>query len=120
MSKFLEYLKLIPRAIVDADKIIEGQINIVKMKHGNLPEDEQAEIIRRRIICATCPFLSSNAVTNSAMNYKTDRTDEHCIYCGCPIDRKTAAFSEKCGIEIYNGKHPDNKLPLKWDVYIKK
>jgi hypothetical protein len=119
MSLFLEYLKLVPRAIKDADKIVEGEINQVKMKYGTLPEDEQNEIIRRRIICDTCPFLSSNAVANPALNYKTDRPDEHCIHCKCPKNRKTAALSESCGLEVYNRQHPESPIPLKWDVYKK-
>jgi hypothetical protein len=119
MSAFLEYLKLIPKAVKDGDKIVEGQINLVKMKFGTLPEDEQNEIIRRRVICSVCPFSSSNAAANPAINYKTDRFDEHCIHCGCTLDRKTAALSEKCGLEIYNKKHPNEQIPLKWDVYKK-
>jgi hypothetical protein len=119
MSAISEYLKLIPKIVKDADKIVEGEINLVKIKLGTLPEEEQNEIIKRRIICKTCPFLSSNAVTNPAMNYKTSRFDEHCIHCGCSIDRKTAALSERCGLESYNIKHPEAQIPLKWDIYKK-
>lgn len=64
-----------------------------------LPEDEQAEIARRRFICASCPFNSSNAVTTG---YKTDRFDEHCIMCGCTITRKTASLEANCGIDCCN------------------
>lgn len=120
MSLIGEYLKLIPKIVKDADKIVEGEINIVKMKFGTLSEDEQNEIIRRRIICDVCPFLSSNAVANPAMNYKTDRPDEHCIHCKCSKDRKTAALSERCGLDVYNRNHPKQEpIPLKWDVYKK-
>lgn len=70
-----------------------------------LPEDEQAEIARRRFICASCPFNSSNAVSNG---YKTDRFDEHCIMCGCTITRKTASLDADCGIDCCNSdSHSD-------------
>ena len=117
LGRFIEYLKLVPKGIKNADKILEGIINNVKLEAGSLPEEEQAEIIRRRLICATCPFTSSNAVVNKALNYKTDRPDEHCIHCGCPIMTKTASLSANCGIEIFNAKNPETPMPLKWTAY---
>lgn len=66
-----------------------------------LPEDEQAEIARRRFICASCPFNSSNAVSTG---YKTDRFDEHCIMCGCTITRKTASLEANCGLDCCNAQ----------------
>jgi len=71
------------------------------MEYDILPEDEQAEIARRRFICATCPFNSSNAVRDG---YKSDRFDEHCIMCGCTIKRKTASLDSDCGISCCNYK----------------
>lgn len=70
-----------------------------------LPEDEQAEIARRRFICAKCPFTSSNAVTNG---YKSNRFDEHCIMCGCTITRKTASLEANCGIDCCNSNNESN------------
>lgn len=119
MSAITEYLKLIPKAIQNPTNIIQGVINSVKLSHGDLPEDEQSEIIRRRLICDNCPFLSSNAVSNPALNYKTDRFDEHCILCGCNKDLKTAALDEECGISHYNDDNPNNPMPLKWEKYKK-
>jgi hypothetical protein len=81
------------------DKVIEGTVNQVKAEMGLLPEDHQAEIIRRRLICATCPFNSSNAVGEG---YITNRIDEHCIMCGCTITRKTASLLSNCGIDCCN------------------
>jgi hypothetical protein len=68
-----------------------------------LKEEEQQEIVRRRLICATCPFNSSNAVKDG---YKTNRIDEHCIMCGCTITRKTNSLSSDCGISCCN---PDSE-----------
>lgn len=65
-----------------------------------LPEDEQAEIAKRRTICATCPFSSSNAVKE--FGYVHNRIDEHCILCGCSTDRKTASLSSECAIGCCN------------------
>lgn len=99
-----------------------------------LPEDEQAEIARRRTICADCPFNSSNAVKE--LLYKTGRFDEHCVLCGCTISRKTAALTEDCGMTCCNAKpthdcnckneglkqfNTENNInaPLKWVAYKK-
>lgn len=71
------------------------------MELHQLPEDEQTEIVRRRLICAGCPFSSSNAVKEG---YKTNRIDEHCIMCGCTIQRKTASLTSACGIDCCNSK----------------
>jgi hypothetical protein len=96
-----------------------------------LPEDEQAEIVRRRLICADCPFNSVNAKLDG---YKSDRLDEHCTMCGCTINRKTASLSSACGIDCCNAEpktscgckkqnlklyNEQNNITLepKWDVY---
>lgn len=89
------------------------------MKFHTLTEEEQIEIIKRRLICAACPFMSSNAVSNPSLNYKTKRIDQHCIWCGCPIEVKTASLSANCGIEDYNEEHPDQPMDLKWKAFIK-
>lgn len=118
MSRLLEYLKLIPQALSKPDKIIEGWVNDIKLRNGELPDAEVAEIIRRRLICEECPFTSSNAVANPAMGYRTARLDEHCILCGCPRDKKTAALSENCGAEVFNQSNPKQKpIELRWTAY---
>lgn len=119
MSKLTEYLKLIPTAAKNLNKIGEGLINDTLLKHGKLSKDEEEEILRRREICKSCPFMSENAKSNPNLNYKTAREEEHCIQCGCPINTKTAALSVNCGIETYNSKNQNNKLPLKWVAYQK-
>jgi len=92
---------------------VEGVINNVKMELGTLPQESQDLIIKRRLICATCPFSSSNAAVNNG--YKTERLDEHCVMCSCNIHAKTACLDCKCGISVYNETVGDNdKLELKW------
>lgn len=119
MNALTEYLKLIPKAIKEAPHIIEGIVNKVKLEFNAMPEEEKREIVKRRVICETCPFNSSNAVSNPSINYKTDRFDAHCIHCGCNIDFKTAALEEQCGIADYNEEHPDNPMQVKWMKYKK-
>lgn len=114
-GKLGEYLKLIPEAISNAPKILEGFVNAVKVEHGNLPQDQIEEIARRRVICSKCPFMSKNAKDISG--YESSRSDEHCVHCGCPITTKTASLSSNCGIESYNRLHPDEPLPLLWEAY---
>ena len=118
MSKILEYLKLIPKAAANPEKIIEGVVNEVKMKNGSLPEDEQEEIIRRRLICFDCPFNSANAQTSQEYkemydkNYKTDRPDLHCSVCTCNIELKTSSLTSDCGLT-----EASKKTELKWKQY---
>jgi hypothetical protein len=74
----------------------------VKQELSILPEEEQAEIVRRRLICAECPFNSDLA--KQAGTYSSDRIDIHCIMCGCTIARKTASLSSACGITCCNAE----------------
>ena len=117
MSWITEYIKLIPAGIANADKVVEGVWNNIQMEKKWLPENKKKEILRRRLICATCPFMSRNAQGNPAIGYQTDRTDDHCIHCGCPIIVRTASLKKPCGIEKYNQDHPESPMELKWDVY---
>lgn len=114
MSKLTEYLKLIPKGIANIDKVAEGWVNTFKMDVGALPEDEQEEIVKRRIICQYCPFMSENA---KKKGYKTERIDHHCTLCGCPIVSKTSCLSCVCGAEEYNKQHPLHPIELKWTAY---
>lgn len=121
-KKAAEYIKLIPRAIQNADKIVEGYINHIKLQHGSLPEDEQEEILKRRLICSSCPYNSVQAKTSIeykelyGKNYETARTDFHCSHCGCPEETLTASLSKDCGLEFYNQNHA-NKIPLRWTAF---
>ena len=125
MSKLSEWINLIPKAIANPEKIIEGMLNSVKNEFKLLPEDEQEEIARRRLICTSCPLMSLNATTSEEYktlygeNYKTDRTDLHCACCGCNIALKTPSFGSNCGLTEYNRLHPENIQELKWKIYEK-
>jgi len=46
---------------------------------------------QRMAICKVCPFNSENAE-----GYKSFRTDEHCIECGCTLLPKTKCLSCSC------------------------
>ena len=118
MSRLSEYLALVPRGIKNLPQILEAVTNQVKMEMGALPKEKQDIIIGRRLICATCPYMSRNAVKGYEIEgktdvYKTDRDDDHCIWCGCPIASRTASLEMNCGIQNYN--HENQKdIPLKW------
>lgn len=113
MSKLAEYLALIPKGFKNIDKVLEGIVNQVKLEFGTLPQEEQEIIMGRRAICASCPFMSLNA--KKLGFYTTDREDEHCTQCGCPIGTRTASLESNCGLETYNEANPETKLPLKWE-----
>lgn len=123
MPKLTEYLKLIPKAIPHTKEIVESIVNDVHMRMKTLSEDKKEEIIRRRIICATCPFMSKNATTSkeylalTGYHYHTNRKDEHCSFCGCELKMRTRSLSSNCGIESWNKDNPTRQIPLKWTKY---
>lgn len=123
-EKFKEYIRLIPKVIVNKEAFIEGIVNNAKLNNKHLEEDKVEEIIKRRVICNTCPFNSENAKhsdeyknLHNGQIYKTDRPDLHCSLCACNIEWKTAALSEKCGMSYYNETNPNNKQELFWEEY---
>ncbi len=121
MSKLKEYLKLIPDGLKNFDSLLTAIVNDKGL--SKLSEDQKEEIIKRRAICKTCPFMSLNTDNqefkdlNNGQQYKTSRKDEHCTFCGCPITTRTAALNMNCGVEKYNNSHPDSQLLLKWKKY---
>jgi len=123
MSKFAEYFKLIPKGIPHSLEIVESIVNNINLQRKTLAEHKKEEIIRRRIICATCPYMSKNAKTSKeyytlvGYHYHTDRTDEHCSFCGCGIEMRTGSLGSECGIATWNKDNPDNTIPLKWKKY---
>lgn len=121
MSALLEYLNLLPKGLANAPAVLDGIVNKVKMNFGHLDNDEKEEIIRRQVICKSCPFMSVNAANDPAQNYQSSRVDEHCTLCGCNIDLKTSSLLSNCGIEIYNQSEKGKQVPLelKWKVYQK-
>jgi hypothetical protein len=117
MSLFTEYLAMIGNGVKNLPSLIESYKNQIKMENGNLKEDEVEEITRRRMICEECPYNSANA--SKAGVYATQRTDDQCIHCLCPLKNKTACLTCNCGIEVYNARPENNKnqLELKWKRY---
>lgn len=128
-DKLLAYAKLVPKALANFPNVVEGIINNVHLEAGSLPEDQKEEIIKRRLICAACPFNSNFARVSpeyrdlhNGQSFKIERGREnelYCSICDCNINWKTASLDEKCGLNYYNDLHPDNKQELKWDVYNK-
>lgn len=114
MSVLTEYLKLIPKALGNPEELLKSWVNVARMELGSLPEEEVEEVVKRRIICGTCPFMSENA-----KGYVSSRTDSHCILCGCPIIAKTAGLDNYCGAKSYNESHPDKPQLIKWHPYAK-
>ena len=124
MSKFKEYLKLIPKGLPNFSQIVDGIINDVRLEYNNLPECEQEEIMRRRMICNQCPLFSLNAKINDSEYQKlyntpfsTERTDGFCTICGCPEKIRTASLEADCGLSEYNEDNPDNIQTLKWEKF---
>ena len=116
MSKFIEYLKLIPKGLANPKQVLEGWMTAATNELGLLSEDKMGEIIRRRAICAQCPFMSENA--KAIVGYVTSREDDHCTLCSCPIIAKTSSLSSGCGAIHWNETHPTlPKLEVKWFPY---
>jgi len=112
MSKLTEYIKMFIEGTKSPMAVAEGIINATRMEYGLLPKEEQDEIIRRRLICASCPMMSKNRE-----NYKTSRTEQHCTLCSCPILTKTASLDSSCGAKTYNERHPEDIKPILWEKY---
>lgn len=107
---------MLPKALQHPKEVVEGWVNIAKMEFNTLPEDQVEVIVRRRLICSECPFMSENAKKLS--NYKSSREDKHCILCSCPIISKTASLDSICGAKYYNDTHVDKpQLEVKWHSY---
>ena len=123
MSKLKEYLNLIPKALGNPKQVMEGWLNVVKMEVGNLPEGEVEEILRRRLICGACPFMSENALNEDTYTtimgqpYTSKRKEHHCTLCACPIKSKTASLNATCGAQYWNETNPLKLLEVKWGPY---
>lgn len=120
MSKFGEWMKLIPKFLGQPEKIIEGWINDAKLEAGKLSEEDMEIVLTRRSICSTCPFNSFNLKKDDSLykelygkSFYTDREDMFCGCCQCPLSKKTASLASNCGIESLNLEKNLN-LELKW------
>lgn len=115
MSKLSEYLALIPKALGNPKQVIEGWVNVVRMEFNNLPDDEVEEIVRRRIICGSCEYMSKNVD-----NLESKREEPFCTLCNCPIISKSSSLSSVCGAKWWNDNNL-NEIPkeIKWLPYDK-
>lgn len=127
MSRLKDYIDLVKRGLPNIDKIAEGVINQVKEELGALSPEEQEEIVRRRLICQSCPIFSLNAKKDQAEYKKLFNEDfkfdsirnTYCGSCGCEYKTRTASLSSECGLSYYNELHPENTQELKWKTYKK-
>lgn len=60
--------------------------------------ETQKEILRRRDICILCLSRSFNAKKEG---YITKRIDDHCTFCKCNINAKTANLKQNCLIKLW-------------------
>jgi len=128
MSRYLEYAKLALRGFKDIDKIAESVLTQVKSAYGNLPQEEQEEIAKRKLICSTCPFFSLNLINsdkeyqklyNEPFDFNGREGEKYCGICGCPEEMRVSSLSSNCGLEYYNEEHPENIQELKWKAFNK-
>lgn len=123
MSKITEYISLFLKGLPHTKEILDSVIKNVQLNYGSLPEEEKAEIIKRRVICETCPFMSRNAVISkeyfelTGKHYKAFRRVDHCSFCGCGIETRTASLDSNCGIETWNSNNSTKTIPLKWTKF---
>ena len=62
MSRFTEYLKLIPEGIPNGLSIIKALANDIRMENNSLEQDKVDIILKRRLICKSCPLMSLNVL----------------------------------------------------------
>lgn len=118
-----EYVRMVKDGIKNGDKIIEAMKISAVLKDGNkdhkITDEAIAEILRRKDICAVCPFNSRNA--KEQRGYTSALPFEHCTLCKCRIgydDSKEYCLSCNCGMEAWNERNPDKTpLELKWVAF---
>jgi len=121
MSVIKDYLKIVQAGIRNGDKIIEGLVVASQVKNNNIEPEALAEILKRKDICASCPFNSVNAARDNG--YESNVPYQHCTLCICRIggeDTKEYCLSCNCGITELNKRNKENgiaPLPLKWQAF---
>lgn len=117
MSILGDYLKVVKNGIKNGDKIIEALKISSLVKNGTATEEQIAEILRRKDICATCPFNSKNAKIHGFKPLALPF--QHCIHCSCRIggdNTKEYCLSCNCGLTEWNKANPNAQIPLKWEA----
>lgn len=119
MSALKDYLSIVKAGIKNGDKIIEALTVSAQVKNGEITDEALAEILRRKDICASCPFNSANAA--KLTGYSSHIPYQHCILCICRIggeDTKEYCLSCNCGISELNKRNPHlPETPLKWQAF---
>lgn len=127
-----EYVELVKNGVRNGDKIIEAIRISAKIKEkkrridegkiediGEISDEAVAEIMRRKEICASCPFNSKIAAERR--NYNSSIPFEHCTLCQCRIgtdDSKEYCLSCDCGMKVWNERNPHlQPMELKWTAF---
>lgn len=114
-----EYTEVIMNGIANGDKIIEALIVSAKAKNEKINAEALAEILRRKEICAECPFNSKHAIASGT--YTSSLDFQHCILCKCKIggeDTKEYCLSCNCGAEVFNTMNPHlPAIQVKWKAF---
>lgn len=116
-----EYVEMVKNGIANGDKIIEAIKTSAKIKEGNgeISDEAVAEIMRRKEICASCPFNSN--IAEKERRYSSALPFQHCTLCKCRIgadDSKEYCLSCKCGVQAWNDRNPHlPQMELKWDSF---
>jgi hypothetical protein len=120
-----EYLEAVKLGFQNGDKIIEAMQISAQVKnadagrHTDVPPEAIAEIMRRKDICAACPYNSRHA--KEKKTYTSSLPYEHCILCMCRIgydDSKEYCLSCNCGAQAWNEARPrEQQLEVKWTAF---
>jgi predicted nucleic acid-binding Zn ribbon protein len=119
MSKIKDWLTVVKAGVKNGDKIVEAIWVSTQIKNeGQVSVEAVAEIMKRKEICASCPYNSKNAPEHGLT--ALDVPFQHCIFCACRIggdDTKEYCLSCNCGIKEYNKRNPETPMELKWSAF---
>ncbi len=123
MGLLSDKFAMVKKGLENISNVVEGNLNYYADQFGLLDVDKKEEADRRYEICKRCPFISQTAVVHDF--YTTDRTDEHCSVCLCPIEKKVMSMEEECGLSYLtnlvnqNGDKILHGWKIKWNKYEK-
>lgn len=134
LKTIAEYREMVKNGIKNGDKIFEAIRTSAKVKEKsqrledgendddiNISDEAIAVILKRKEICAGCPFNSRIAADKR--NYSHSLPFEHCILCKCRIgyeDSKEYCLSCECGMSVWNERNKDKPpMELKWKAFNK-
>lgn len=121
IKKLSTYLDIVKQGIRNKDQIIEALGVSAAVKNGRITSEALAVILKRRDICAACPFNSDNAIKAGIYIPDEGRNFRHCILCYCRIgydDSKEFCLSCNCGARSWNERNPDKPpMEVKWKAF---